>query len=638
MSGVRGRSPWRRRRGNHATPAGGGQASPPHRALDLRPARTTLLSALPAPRPSRGDTGARGPPLRSAYVRHDRAAPGAADLALGLAVALLATALLLPGVPWGLPSSKATVGALRILDGDLPYRDFWTMYAPGQFYLVAGLFLAFGEKAIVAAIATVVLRGLSAGVFYRLLRGVGAGRLLAALLGLGVALMFLEAGPQMDSYAPALLLVLVAFERLVAYFRAGGPGRLLAAGFALGGAALFKHDVAAYAGVAFSAALVLAWPSVRERPDRWLSPPAALLRLGAACALVVVPVAAWLATVAGPDAWYDLLEFPATDFRAVRGESYPPLLPSTGALEAWFADPGDLRLARKALRSVGGWLKCRLPELVFALGALWLLLRSRRAQPAAAGALLVALLALPLFWYAAHVQRNTHLYSMAILCAVVFAVVVATERSGAVAVLARLLAAPIVLAFAVGFGVPAAESAFPVVDAWRRLGPPGGERLPYPIAEHLIVSPREAAYFVGVTDFLLRNTEPDERVHVGVARHDAVVIGNQRFYVLSGRRPATRYNELHPGIVDRASVQREMIADLERHDVRCVVLWNFGGDNPDWSGAALDGFVARRVAAVPELGATLLDAYIAERFAVVETHDEYDVLWRRDLPPPEPAR
>ena len=53
---------------------------------------------------------------------------------------LIAFLLLAPGAFYGLPSGKLVVGATRILQGEVPYRDFWTMYAPGSSYLTAGLF------------------------------------------------------------------------------------------------------------------------------------------------------------------------------------------------------------------------------------------------------------------------------------------------------------------------------------------------------------------------------------------------------------------------------------------------------------------------------------------------------------------
>ncbi|HLF50173.1 MAG TPA: hypothetical protein VJA45_12420, partial [Methylomirabilota bacterium] len=39
--------------------------------------------------------------------------------------------------------------AERLLQGDLPYRDFQLHYTPGQFYVVAALFEAFGHSLFV---------------------------------------------------------------------------------------------------------------------------------------------------------------------------------------------------------------------------------------------------------------------------------------------------------------------------------------------------------------------------------------------------------------------------------------------------------------------------------------------------------
>jgi hypothetical protein len=46
-------------------------------------------------------------------------------------------------------------GAQRILDGQLPYRDFFSFYTPGSFYLTALLFTVFGDSLLVARTALV---------------------------------------------------------------------------------------------------------------------------------------------------------------------------------------------------------------------------------------------------------------------------------------------------------------------------------------------------------------------------------------------------------------------------------------------------------------------------------------------------
>src|SRR6266568_6076225 len=47
-------------------------------------------------------------------------------------------------------------GGLRILDGQIPYRDFFSFYTPGSFYLLAGAFKVFGDSFVVARLSLAV--------------------------------------------------------------------------------------------------------------------------------------------------------------------------------------------------------------------------------------------------------------------------------------------------------------------------------------------------------------------------------------------------------------------------------------------------------------------------------------------------
>ncbi|MEE2638411.1 MAG: hypothetical protein VYE68_14415 [Acidobacteriota bacterium] len=90
------------------------------------------------------------------------------------AVFVTAMVVLSVGVPWGVPSGKAVAGARVILEGGVPYTDFWTMYAPGQFYAVAALFRVFGSELLVQAVAAVVVGAASAVTFLVWVRRLGA--------------------------------------------------------------------------------------------------------------------------------------------------------------------------------------------------------------------------------------------------------------------------------------------------------------------------------------------------------------------------------------------------------------------------------------------------------------------------------
>jgi 4-amino-4-deoxy-L-arabinose transferase-like glycosyltransferase len=63
-------------------------------------------------------------------------------------------------------------GAQRILRGEVLYRDFFSFFTPGSYYLLAALFKAFGNSLIVARTALVVFGGIFSVVTYLLARRV----------------------------------------------------------------------------------------------------------------------------------------------------------------------------------------------------------------------------------------------------------------------------------------------------------------------------------------------------------------------------------------------------------------------------------------------------------------------------------
>ena len=75
----------------------------------------------------------------------------------------------------------ALLGADRVLGGDIPHRDFFTLYAPGGFYAMAALFHVFGEFAIVERLYDAVVKAVAVGASFLLL--LTFGRVALAWLG-----------------------------------------------------------------------------------------------------------------------------------------------------------------------------------------------------------------------------------------------------------------------------------------------------------------------------------------------------------------------------------------------------------------------------------------------------------------------
>jgi len=76
-------------------------------------------------------------------------------------------------------------GAERVLRGDTPYRDFWTIYSPGQFYTLAAVLKLFGSFVLVERVWDLFVRSL-----------------------LGLAIFFV--GFKLTGFKPAVLCWLVA--------------------------------------------------------------------------------------------------------------------------------------------------------------------------------------------------------------------------------------------------------------------------------------------------------------------------------------------------------------------------------------------------------------------------------------------
>ena len=66
-------------------------------------------------------------------------------------------------------------GAQRVVWGQVPYRDFWTVYSPGQFYALAGLFRLFGSSILVARLWDTLFRAALALASFTVVRRLSSG-------------------------------------------------------------------------------------------------------------------------------------------------------------------------------------------------------------------------------------------------------------------------------------------------------------------------------------------------------------------------------------------------------------------------------------------------------------------------------
>jgi len=78
--------------------------------------------------------------------------------------------------------------------------------------------------------------------------------------------------------------------------------------------------------------------------------------------------------------------------------------------------------------------------------------------------------------------------------------------------------------------------------------------------------------YINAAIYVREHTTSDDRIYVGVGRHDKIFINAVAFYFFSERQPVTKWYELHPGIQTQARIQAEMISEMENNPPKMIIL------------------------------------------------------------------
>jgi hypothetical protein len=508
--------------------------------------------------------------------------------------------------------SVSTIGAERVLRGEIPYRDFWTMYAPGHFYLLALFFRIFGSHLLVDTVAASLLCAAAGLLCYWLVFNLVSRRLAAIFC----AAIFVAATYNtgyfkfVGSYPPAIFFVLAAFNLMVLHYKTGKLGYLIGAGLATGAAVAFKHDVGGYTAIAILAGLV-GHRFVRPETTADRSP-SLLLKLtsyAVGIAVIVLPIAIFFAVNAGADVLRDLIIFPLTDFRYARPEHYP------GIFEFNIYGASLLNSISKLFK----YLCFTLPFLLFLSGLVAIGLAARRRQPAYVALGVTFCVAYLLHYGAAHVQINTHIISLSIygaLLGVIFFDLLDREFGFGRPALTRLISVALAGSW---FLALAAEPVDKVWSSRKQVT----TKLKFEKVSGLRASPELAKNYFELLAFVDTHISPGEKIFIGLHRHDVVIVGaNAADYFILDRPVATRYHEIHPAIVDTAETQREIIRDLQDKNVSLIILKRIKTDE------RLDEVKRDFLRNLPRIGATDLDSFIQSGYVQVRIIGN-NAIWRR---------
>jgi len=500
------------------------------------------------------------------------------------------------------------VGADRVLRGDLPYRDFWTLYGPGSYYLLAGLFRMFGEFALLERAFDIAAKTTIATLIVALVLQFGrrAVALAAGVLSLGLLLYLRSYSAPLFPAMAASLAAVLALHRAAIGAR---PAPAFLAGVALAVTTCFRHDLGAYILLAAGVFMIqLAWDaSAGPRRARVL---AMVGWVAAGYAVSLGPVVAFFVfNVPTAELYRDFVDMPFSVYPQVRALPFPSI--------------GDALAGALAARSPAklGPLVVYLPVVVIA-GAVAAELLARRSprvpEASEVGAedtrgrdrmfgLLILLAAL--FFIKGWVRVSPlHMGASLIVSVAVLGVAIARARHPAwrkfltgTAGLAcvALLAKPIITAMERSAGGTAAAAL--VSDRWMSHAKQLCSQPVVPRLRCLRLEPDTSA----VAAYLVQHGASGQRVYVGLGRHDKIFAANLALTFAAAVVAPTRWHDLHPGVQTRDDVQAQMIRELSARPLAYVVL------DSEWDDIFEPNESAR------SSGTTALDDYLAAHFAPV---------------------
>lgn len=496
--------------------------------------------------------------------------------------------------------ANSPVGAMRILAGEVPYRDFWSMHAPGQYYLIAGFF-SLGEifRSIIAMrILSAVLLFITAFSLYKtaklLYRGYSPIMIFVLAITTGDLLNFSGRG-----ILTAIMLLSGGTYFFLHYLGSRSKIRLAISGALFGLTICFRHDFVLYIFIIPVLLFVISHFRLQIGKFFGYSDGSFMQDLHftafdflffAVCTLIFcVPFYAYVLSIAGFEPVFDqLIASPVGIFTQYRSLSFPIPFAGTGLSAQWgnFAFYLPAFIAFSYFAKLLQTRKDSPPASFFTLFLLVLLLHTQawvrsdfeHAEPA----LLFSLLLVPFLINSLKTDNR-------VIC-------------GYIAVLLVLLAP----AFCIKM--------YRVVDSYNMKS---GEYIASERAKGIAVPLAIQQDYSRTIKYISANSQPNERIFICNRRNNRSTMNDMMLYFLADRLPATKYHELYPGVTTRESVQHNIAASLRHNKVRLVVK------------------VSNNFSAEPNLSAKsespFLDTYIKNNFVLYDVFGDYAFYFRKDL-------
>ena len=437
-------------------------------------------------------------------------------------------------------------GAFRVLNGDIPSKDFYANYGPAQFYVLAGLFRLFGTNVLTARIYDAAVSGMIVTAVHFLF-----GRLypswFAASCALSIAALLLVFQSHGSTLSVCILFTLLAAVKLSSLL-ASDSGKLayLPVSISIAGVLQFRYDLAIIAAAAYALSIIVVHSiKARDSGIDYLHSLRTVLAILLVLVTVPVMILLWLveAGILVP-AVKDLLDYSGSNYVAMRSLPFP----------------GPWQLLQSPIHGLAVYFPLAAVSL-----ASFTMVRARREPQLFRTdreviSIIVFIIVTCCFFSKGWVRTSGEHMLFANVPAVAL-VFLCLHRLMSLGQLHTRIVAISLFVFALAFSLN-----------WRS-GPL------YRNLRHLAIDetlPTLSGFFIEpdrmqTARYIAHNTQTWERIHSATARHDKIFANDVLIYFVTQRMPATRWHHYDPGVQTTRAVQQEIIRDLERNRISLLM-------------------------------------------------------------------
>ncbi len=425
---------------------------------------------------------------------------------------------------------------MRVLSGDIPYQDFWTIYSPGVYYFSAIIQIISEQiwlhKFIAISINFVIALQLNR-IFNILTIRRNYAVFIAAIILSGFGLQYLNPA------SLGLMVALFSVIQILKYFKSSKEKYIFYSGLLIGLTALVRHDFAVYLFI--PVLLSLLFDMNRENLFRKIGK----LLLGL---LPAVFVYALLGALVGYNNMIEqLIIFPLTEFSVTRALPFPLI---------WEA---------KAISdSVSNYVYNIWIALVFLIPPVFAILNYVFYRRHTHATLYIFFGLLVLLFYNQALNRSDYshllpalLLSLPLLFAMIYSMQIRFYKWVA------LLVVTIVLLL-----MPIAKKLNYAKQNYmsNSLVKANMDRMDFIYIEPIQLA--QYSYLAELNSIIIQG----EPTFIGLKNMSSIEVNDVLAYYILGLKPVVKYHELHPGIADKVSYQTELLYTLFEKNKYVILL------------------------------------------------------------------